>query len=83
MICYPGSPEEPNFADKVESIHDLIKEYYRAIIPQFFSAVTLKALLPLIESIYHACFAGMYDTAFDLYEKSFDIFYLDSNIEAV
>lgn len=58
------------YADSVGRVHNLIKDYYHSLVPQAFSVITLIDLAPLTEAIYHACCAGMYDEAFDLYTKS-------------
>lgn len=73
--------DEPTANTK--QIHGLIKIYYLSITPHLFSAFTLKDLAPLVEAIYHACCAEVYDEAFDLYTRPLEVFYIDSNIEAV
>jgi tetratricopeptide (TPR) repeat protein len=53
----------------VQALHNRIKGWYLEIAGEMPELPTLDQLAPLIEAVHHACQAGEYDEAFDIYWK--------------
>ncbi|MCB8980267.1 MAG: trypsin-like peptidase domain-containing protein [Ardenticatenaceae bacterium] len=56
---------------QAEKTHDQLKDYYLALAGDTPHQPTLADLAPLIEVVYHACRAGAYDEAWDIYWQRF------------
>ncbi len=63
-ILTHGTTEQP---DNGKTVHNQIKEYYLGIAGDTLTYPTLDDLKPLIEVVHHACEAGVYDAAMDIY----------------
>ena len=55
--------------EKYRNIHVMIKDYYLKLTPAIFDDFSINILSPLIDSIYHACLAGEYDIAYNIYTQ--------------
>lgn len=56
----------------VQALHNRIKGWYLHIAGEMPEVPTLDQLAPLIEAVHHACQAGEYDEAIDIYCKQID-----------
>jgi tetratricopeptide (TPR) repeat protein len=56
----------------VQALHNRLKEWYLDIAGEMPEVPTLDQLAPLIEAVHHACQAGEYDEAFDIYWERID-----------
>jgi tetratricopeptide (TPR) repeat protein len=56
----------------VQVLHNRIKGWYLDIAGEMPEVPTLDQLAPLIEAVHHACQAGEYDEANDIYRKQID-----------
>jgi tetratricopeptide (TPR) repeat protein len=56
----------------VQALHNRIKKWYLDIAGKMPELPTLDQLAPLIEAVHHACQAGKYDEALDIYWERID-----------
>ncbi|NUN66715.1 trypsin-like peptidase domain-containing protein (plasmid) [Pseudanabaena biceps] len=55
--------------EQQRQIHHRLKDFYLSISPPVLQLPTLDSLAPLIEAVHHACQAGEYDEAIDIFAE--------------